>query len=231
MLGTTAPLFGLIASAIIALGGAPELVIPPLNIAVDHGIALLARAMLFRDDRRGFAAFIACFALSPMLARVTIGAMEVDLFVLCGLGAFALYQRQRAFLAVALGAAAYFLRPEAVLIVAVLCLAEMFLARQPLRAVAMGALALAVVTPGLVAMQLIYGHFLSQSVLAKSAHVATPPLSVLQQLLAPEPVSGAIATALRAKVSAAFCRPCALACWWRPDSAASAVLLLPISAR
>src|SRR6185312_7429760 len=190
---STTPLFGLIASLIAALGGAPELVLPPVNIVLDLGIALLARALMFQGDRRGFACFIACFALSPMLARVTIGAMEVDLFVLCGLGAFALYQRQRVFLAVALGATAYFLRPEAVLIVAVLCLAEMFIARQPLRAMAMGTLALAVVTPGLVTMQLVYGHFLSQSVLAKSAHVATPPLSVLRQLLAPEPISGAIA--------------------------------------
>lgn len=193
VLGTTAPLFGLIASLIAALGGAPELIIPPLNIALDLGIALLARELIFRDDRRGFVGFIACFALSPMLARVAVGAMEVDLFVLCGLGAFALYQRQRVFLAVALGAAAYFLRPEAVLIVAVMCLAEMFLARRPWRAIAMGALALAVVAPGLVTMQLVYGHFLPQSVLAKSAHVATPPFSVLQQLLAPEPISGAIA--------------------------------------
>lgn len=147
VLGTTAPLFGLIASLIVALGGAPELVLPPVNIVLDLGIALLARDLMFRDDRRGFACFIACFALSPMLARVTVGAMEVDLFVLCGLGAFALYRRQRVFFAVALGAAAYFLRPEAVLIVAVLCLGEMFLARRPFRAIGMGALALGVVTP------------------------------------------------------------------------------------
>jgi hypothetical protein len=206
VLGTTAPLFGLIAALIIALGAAPELVIPPLNIGFDLGIALLARELMFKGDRRGFACFIACFALSPMLARVTIGAMEVDLFVFCGLGAFVLYQRQRVFLAVALGATAYFLRPEAVLIVAVLCLAEMFLAREPLRAMAMGALALAVVTPGLVTMQLVYGHFLSQSVLAKSAHAATPPLSVLQQLLAPEPISGAIAVVGLVGVVLALCQ-------------------------
>ena len=193
VLGTTAPLFGLFASVIVALGAAPEHVLPVFNIAIDLGIALLTRQVLFRDDRRGFAFFIACFALSPMLARVSVGAMEVDLFVFCGLGAFALYQRQRVFLAVSLGAAAYFLRPEAVLIVAVLCLGEMFFARKPVRAILMGALALAVVTPGLVTMQLVYGHFLPQSVLAKSAHVATPALSVLQQLLAPEPISGAIA--------------------------------------
>jgi len=204
VLGTTAPLFGLIASLIAALGGAPELVLPPVNIVLDLGIALLARALMFQGDRRGFACFIACFALSPMLARVSVGAMEVDLFVLCGLGAFALYQRQCVFLSIALGAAAYFLRPEAVLIVAVLCLGEMFLARRPWRAMAMGALALAVVVPGLVTMQLVYGHFLSQSVLAKSAHVATPPLSVLRQLLAPEPISGAIAIIGLAGVVMAF---------------------------
>lgn len=204
VLGTTAPLFGLIAALIAALGGAPELVLPPVNIALDLGIALLARELMFCDDRRGFACFIACFALSPMLARVSVGAMEVDLFVLCGLAAFALYQRRCAFLAVSLGAAAYFLRPEAVLIVAVLCLGEMIVARRPWRAIAMGALALAVVAPGLAAMQLVYGHFLPQSVLAKSAHAATPALGVLQQLLAPEPISGAIAVIGLAGVVLAF---------------------------
>lgn len=193
VLGTTAPLFALMASLIVSLGGAPESWLPWCNIAVDVAIALLVRRLMFQGDRRGFAFFIACFALSPMLARVTVGAMEVDFFVLCGLGAFALYRGGRVFLAVALGAAAYFLRPEAVLIVAVLCLAELVLARRLWRALTMGLLALAVVAPGLITMQMVYGHFLPQSVIAKSARIALPPLAVLQQLLAPEPVSAAIA--------------------------------------
>lgn len=194
VLGTTAPLFALLASLIVALGGAPEIWLPWFNIVVDVAIALLVRRLMFRDDRLGFALFVACFAVSPMLARVAVGAMEVDLFVLCGLSAFALYRGGRGLLAVALGAVAYFLRPEAVLLVAVLCLAEMLLARRPWRAIAMGALALAVVAPGLVAMQVIYGHFLPQSVIAKSARIAVPALTVLQQLLMPEPISAAIAT-------------------------------------
>ena len=193
VLGTTAPLFALFASAIVALGGAPELWLPWINIAADVAIALVAQRLIFGEDRLGFTLFVACFALSPMLARVSVGAMEADLFMLCGLGAVALHRSGRIYLAAALGAAAYFLRPEAVLVVAVLCLGEMFLARRPWRAIAMGAVALAVVTPGLAAMQLIYGHFLPQSVLAKGAHVAVPALSVLQQLLAPEPISAAIA--------------------------------------
>jgi len=44
VLGTTAPLFGLIASLIAALGGAPELVLPPVNIVLDLGIRRYARA-------------------------------------------------------------------------------------------------------------------------------------------------------------------------------------------
>ena len=192
VLGTTAPLFAVLASVIVSLGGAPEIWLPWSNIGIDVAIALLVRRLMFQDDRRGFACFVACFALSPMLARVTVGAMEVDLFVLCGLSAFALYRSGRVLLAVALGAVAYFLRPEAVLIVAVLCLAELVLARRLWRALAMGTLALVVVAPGLVTMQLIYGHS-PQSVIAKSARIAVPPLTVLQQLLAPEPISAAIA--------------------------------------
>lgn len=193
VLGTTAPLFALLASAIVALGGAPELWLPWINIAVDVAIALLVQRLVFAEDRAGFAVFVGCFALSPMLARVSVGAMEVDLFMLCGLGALALYRGARRFLAVALGAAAYFLRPEAVLVVAVLCLAEMIIARRPWRAIGMGLVALAVVTPGLVAMQMIYGHFLPQSVIAKGARAAVPAWSVLEQLLAPEPISATIA--------------------------------------
>ena len=58
VLGTTAPLFGLLASLIVAVGGAPE-PSPWINIAVDLDCAAGAAAS-FRDDRLGFAFFIVC---------------------------------------------------------------------------------------------------------------------------------------------------------------------------
>jgi hypothetical protein len=192
VLGTTSPLFGLVNAGIIYLGGPPEVVVPVLNIVLDVAIALLVRRMLFRSDPVAFAFFIGSFALSPLLARTTIGGMEVNLFTYVSLLSFYLYSRNRSWLAVIVAAGSYFIRPEGVLTVIVLCGSEFLIHRRIWRATLMGLVALLCVAPFLATMYALYGDFLPQSIIAKGEHPRVPPFSVLLELLAPDPVTAVI---------------------------------------
>ena len=193
ILGTTSPLFGLISALIIRLGGAPETLIPVLNICLDVVLLFLAQRFLFRQQKIGFIIFWLFFCISPMLARICVGAMEADLFVVFTFIALAMYSVNRSRLAVLIAASSYFLRPEGVLTVAVLCAWELFGKRRLFGSLLLGGIALATVAPALITMQYVYGGFVPQSVIAKSHHVPLPARVVLEQLLAPEPVSALFA--------------------------------------
>ena len=189
VLGTTSPLFGLFSALFFIFGGTPETWIPWLNISLDIVLLLLGWRFLFQEQKAAFILFWMFFSLSPMLARISVGGMEANLFSVVTVSAFALYNTNRPRTASAVAAVSYFLRPEGVLTVAVLCLWELFGHRQVRRAIILGVIAICTVAPVLAAIFMMYGSFLPQSVIAKSHHVPVPPLSVLQQLLAPEPIS------------------------------------------
>lgn len=192
VLGTTAPLFGLLCALLIRAGGRPELLVPLLNIAIDLGIVLLVRHLVFRNNRLGFALFVAAFVLPPILARTTVGGMEVNLFLLATIASFALFSAERIYLASALAAASYFIRPEGVLTVAIFCLVEALSRGSRRRAVAMAGVALAVVTPVLLVLYGVYGQIVPQSVIAKG-RLHDPLGEVLGGLLLPEPIAAVTA--------------------------------------
>jgi hypothetical protein len=191
ILGTTAPAFALLCAGILALGGAPEIVVPLLNIGFDAAIVVLAWHFVFRDAAGEGSAFTALFALSPVLARVCVGGMEADFFTLQTLAALICHFRGRRVLAAALAGASYFTRPEGVVTVAVLVASEL-IDRRIDRAFISGIVAACVVAPVFAIIKLTYGQVLPQSVVAKGLHTHVSPLEVVHLLLAPEPVAAAV---------------------------------------
>ena len=191
ILGTTSPLFGLLCATVSLFAGAPEIVIPLANIAVDVLAAVLVLRYFLAGERLAQYSFIAIFAISPMLARTCVGGMEVDVFFCLTLVALSLKDAGHWRLAAILAALSYFIRPEAVVTVAVLGVLHV-LARKPTRAIATGLLAAVTVAPGLAAIWLYYGDVVPQSVAAKSHLARLPAAHVLHLLLAPEPIAALI---------------------------------------
>jgi hypothetical protein len=189
VMGTTSPLFGLIAAGVSLLHLNPVDFFPAFNIIFDGILIILVRCYVFPDRNVAFATFWVLFCASPMLARVTVGAMEVNLFCAALLSTLILYCHGYKKTAAAVGAVSYFIRPEAFLTVALLCLWELLSERKLRHAIVMGLIALAVVVPVLAVFSLVYGGFLPQSVVAKGGMTGFRPLLEIRQLLAPEPVS------------------------------------------
>lgn len=188
ILGTTTPLFGLLCSIPYALHLPMPGTVRLLNIACDLAtLALTWTALPERSGRWARPLFAAFFAASPILNRICVGGMEMNLYLLVSVIAIRLHGPRRN-TAVALAAAAYFLRPESLLLVGLLL--AMTLRREGWRA-ALGPAALAVGILGLpvLAIHAFYGASVSQSVLAKWAMAKPPTEQVLQRLLAYEPVA------------------------------------------
>lgn len=188
VLGTTTPLFAILLGLPAFLGADLPALTPLLNIAFDVCLCYLIIRYIFQDDPIGAVLFVTIYAISPIAARISAGGMEANLFVLMSLGSLLLYHLGRHHQGSMLAALSYFVRPEGVIMVAVQCVHRLIAERQVVRAVTMGASALALALAGMALIYLVYGHPLPQSVVAKSG--ASDPLGVvLKNLLFPEPVS------------------------------------------
>lgn len=186
VLGTTAPLFAIFSSLIHMLRLPLPQTIVGINILCDLAILYVAVATMPQRDRFLFGVlFGTAFAVSPILSRVCVGAMEANLFLLCSVASIALYVRSRKTAAAAIAAVAYFLRPEALLLLALLGAVEWFVGK---KSVALRLLLLVTVIIGLplCVLYLVYGHVLPQSVMAKSAEQSSLVV-VLKQFLTPDP--------------------------------------------
>ncbi len=189
VLGTTAPAFGLLSALLYATGLPFPASVLAFNILCDAlAVYVTARALAGGAPPLTIALFATFFALHPMMARVSVGLMEMSLFVLCSITAVYLYLQGRWVLGAVLAASAYFLRPEAVVLVGLFGLSELK-ARRIGRAALIGVIALAVVTPPLVLMYGIYGNILPQSLLAKSRDLDFPVGHVLGKLFFNTPLT------------------------------------------
>jgi len=195
VLGTTTPLFGLVTALLATLGAKLDDVIPWLNTLTDILSLLLTRRLFFGADKQGFLLAVLILAALPKFARVTAGGMEMDVFTLTTLTAFALYQGNVFPIppcprtAIIIAAASYFIRPEGVLTVATLCAIDLLRTRRLSRPITLGIIAAAAVTPFLFLMWHSYGSFIPQSVIAKHAHTAPSHWEALRKLAAPDSLS------------------------------------------
>jgi len=191
VLGATCPAFGVLAALFYRLGLQLPSAIVTLNILCDAAIlALTCRILASRSAAQGALTallFGFFFAISPILARICVGGMEMNLFLLGSLGAILLFHRGAKIPAIALAALCYFLRPEGVLLVVILSALELFSTRR-LLALRLPLVAAAIWVPLLLLIHRFYGHILPQSVTAKSHAVNRSVLGTAKSLIIPDAV-------------------------------------------
>lgn len=191
VLGTTTPLYALLMAGFQALGLEATRASIAFNALCDVASAfLIVRALQGR--RVAATVAVLCFATLPHLVRISVGGMESPLFALLGLAAATALAAGRPMQAGLWAALDCTVRPEGVLLVAVLCLERLRRPRELAR------LLVPVAAVGLVATGLlysVYGDIVPQSVHAKSAlHAAQdfPEMvrrwrEILAQSFAPDP--------------------------------------------
>jgi hypothetical protein len=165
VLGTTTPLYALLLAGCARLGADLVTASLALNFACDGLTAALLPRVFDRARVPSTVALVA-FAALPHLVRISVGGMEAPLFALCGLGAVLTFARGRFVLAGVLAASACLVRPEGVLLCAILFFASVRRPRQLLRfavpvAVIGAASALWLID--------VYGSAIPQSVRAKAS--------------------------------------------------------------
>lgn len=189
VLGTTAPAFALLLSIIEFIGLDLTLAVPALNIFLDGAIFFLAVRLFLRGQPSWQWALLAgLLALSPIMTRVTLGAMELNCFLFLALLCIDLYIGGRRRGATIIATLLYFVRPESVALVAVFCLFE-FKSEGLRAAFRLAAISAATVVLPLLAAYLFYGHVLSQSILAKSTRSGSSIPEILQKVFLSDPVS------------------------------------------
>lgn len=178
VLGTTSPgLAGLLAAGMALGADIPKmaLVLGLLSVAgLVHVIRLLAEELLTPWEALAVATVV---ALHPDLSFVANCGLETGPSMLAVYGAFALALRGRPGLAGLVGGLACLLRPDGVVVVALLALWALANTRAALARV-LGASALPVL-PWLIASKALYGSFLPHSVAAKQLIHPALPLQIL----------------------------------------------------
>jgi hypothetical protein len=193
VLGTTSPLFGLLCAIPHLLHlPMPEAAIAA-NVIVDAAILLVTWELLDPSVRLGAGLLFAFFFVtSPIMTRVCVGGMEVDLFLLASLLAVLLSRRGRPVVGIAVSAAACFLRPEGVLLLLIL-LVSLFLS--PARRLLPRALlvVLVIAVPPTLVLTGLYGSPLPHSMQAKAIlpHSRPEVWAVVKMFLAYDPLAWA----------------------------------------
>ena len=187
VMGTTAPLFAVLASIPHLLSISVPRFFFVFNLLCDLASLYLIFRYFFKGRTDGwFCLFAALFAFDPMISRISIGGMEADLFLLVSLSGLILYLNGRKTVAAAVLAMAYFLRPEAVLLLFIVTVYELYSTRKiPFL---QGITALVVLAVPLACIYTYYGQILPQSVIAKSAAGREPFLHLLKMVFFPDPL-------------------------------------------
>jgi hypothetical protein len=176
VLGTTTPLYALVLAGLAWTGANLVAAALVLDILLDAVTAVLL-PRFFAFARAPSALALLAFAAFPPLVRITVGGMESPLFVLSGVAAVLALGSGRTLLAGVLASVACLVRPEGVLLCAILFVvlavrgrtARRDLARFVMPVIVIGGVSVAVLTS-------VYGTPIPQSVLAKSAMRQGDPL-------------------------------------------------------
>jgi hypothetical protein len=187
VMGTTAPLFAIIGCLPVFLTLQVQNFFVFFNLLCDLATLYLLYTYFFKSKSTGFFfLFVSLFAVDPMINRICVGGMEADLFLLASLSGLILYLQGKKNLAAVLLAAAYFLRPEAVILLFIVYCYEWYTTRKfPL---VQGIIALLVLSIPLVCIYVYYGQILPQSIVAKSMFSRAPFIYLIKSIFFPDPV-------------------------------------------
>ena len=185
VLGTTAPLFGLISALFYVLHLPMPASIVVLNLLIDLVLAYVIFRFVSKEFSYNAAVFaVLFFAVSPILVRISVGGMEANLFVLVIMSSLLLYRSDKKFAAIVLASLSYFIRPEGALLAMFLVGSEV-LAKRYVSAIKLACISAITVAPGLILLTLSYGTFVPQSVAAKAGQ-HLPIVEVFKRLVLPE---------------------------------------------
>jgi hypothetical protein len=188
VLGTTSPLWGMILTPFAWLHVPLTTAAPILNTLLDCALVLLVLLYCRRRDwMLPGVLFAVVFAGDPNMVRIPVGGMETSLLLLLCVAALMLFENGKSVAATMLVAISYFLRPEALLLLALFLILT---ARQRRWRELVLMAGISVLTVG-IPVGLIWAYYggpIAHSVIAKSTALNGNLLPVLKEELAVNPV-------------------------------------------
>lgn len=187
----TCPLYSLILTPLFLFSHFPQKIIPLLNILIECSILWLSRDLFLNQTKQSFyLIFGLMISLSPLLARVSVGGMEMPFLVLGYIFLLLAVKNRHTFIVgiPALSAIMFFIRPEAS-ILAIISVVYLWIIHGWKKTIIPALCGLLIALIGMLIMQLVYQSPLPQSLMAKSEHISEGFTITAMQLFAPEPMS------------------------------------------
>ena len=187
----TCPLYSLILTPLFLFSHFPQKIIPLLNILIECSILWLSRDLFLNQTKQSFyLIFGLMISLSPLLARVSVGGMEMPFLVLGYIFLLLAVKNRHTFIVgiPALSAIMFFIRPEAS-ILAIISVIYLWIIHGWKKTIFPALCGLLIALIGMLIMQLVYQSPLPQSLMAKSEHISEGFTITAMQLFAPEPMS------------------------------------------
>lgn len=187
VLGTTAPGFGLLYSLffLFHLPMPDTLVI--FNILMDvviFSVTITAIPSKYRCQTGII--FGLLFSFSPIMTRITVGGMEMNLFLILSITSVILYKKSRYYKSMILAAVCFYFRPEAVILLFILSI-MIILSQKKKKAITISLTGCVTLTILLLMNYIFYGYPFSQSVMAKSSMEKNSIFVLIKGLLSPDP--------------------------------------------
>jgi hypothetical protein len=189
ILGITTPLWGLIGAVLHLLPMQIEHAVLGFSLLTEIGTLYLTLCILERADKPIAATYFGLlFIASGVLTRIGVSGMESSLFLFMACLALSRLHDGHAKSAVAIASIAYFVRPEAVLLVGAIVLWPLISKRDVKLSATLALISASIVAPFLALLYHYYGTFIPQSVLAKSTVEPWTLWMVLKGLILSDPL-------------------------------------------
>ena len=187
----TCPLYALILTPLFLFSHFPHKIIPLLNIFIECSILWLSRDLFYNKTKQSYnLLFGLMISLSPLLARVSVGGMEMPSLALVYIILLLAVKNRHTYIVgiPALSAIMFFIRPEAS-ILAIISVVYLWIIHGWKKTIFPALCGLLIALIGMLIMQLVYQSPLPQSLMAKSEHISEGFINTSMQLFAPEPMS------------------------------------------
>jgi len=187
VLGTTSPAFGVLCTLFYLLSLPMPQAVIVMNIFLDLIIFYLTIYALPHDKRYLFSIiFGVLFSVSPIMNRICIGGMEANLFLACSIISILLYLKQFKKSAIILASISYFLRPEALILIGLLCAKEWVYYKKT-ASLKLALIAILTLAFPLMTIFHFYGQIISSSIIAKATMVRKVTfINIIRRLLIPD---------------------------------------------